>query len=156
MIALALALAAACGDDAGAAAVTACSLVTQAEGAEALGEAVNEPVEQIVSPGGEGRSAVSQCTLQATATAGKTLTVFLTTPMRGNQSESVRGTLVESGIPVEDVSGIGEGSLWSSNQLHVFVPGELYLIVTVRGPFGDSVARARATRIARQALARAS
>jgi hypothetical protein len=59
-------------------------------------------------------------------------------------SQSVRQTLTESGIPVEDVSGLGEMAFWGGNQLHVFAGGEWYLIVTPVPTEGLEQARALA------------
>lgn len=134
--------------------LTACALITKEEGAEALGEAVNEPEEQIISPGGDEMAAVSQCNVQATGTAGKVLSVFYRrSPVADNQPDLVRQTLTESGATVEDVSGVGDAALWGAGQLHVFVGDAQYLIVTVGGlPDGD--ARARTSQVAQRAIER--
>lgn len=139
-----------------AAALTACDLVTREEGAAALGEAVNEPVEQIISPGSAEMAALSMCTVQATATPGKTLSLsFRVSPVDDHQPESVRRTLTESGVTAEDVAGIGDAAFWGASELRVFFAGNSYLGVSLRGLDDDAVARERASEVARQAMQRA-
>lgn len=134
---------------------TACALVTGDDGSAALGEAVDEPVEQIVNPGGPETAALSQCTIQASGTPARTLTLFLRrSPVSDNTPDSVRRTYAESGLAVEDVPGLGDAAFWVSSQLHVFVGGNLYYTVTLHG-LGDAIARERATGLARRINARA-
>jgi hypothetical protein len=143
------------GATASAAAPAACALVTAATGEAALGEAVNEPVEQIINPGSAGMAAVSQCTIQASATPGKTLSVFFrVSPVADNRPESVRSTLTESGVTVEDVAGVGDAALWAASELHVFFGDNRYLIVGVRG-LDDAAAREQAKAVASEAIGRA-
>lgn len=99
-----------------------------------LGEAVNDPVEQIISKGDQQTAALSYCTLQATDSPGKTLT--------------------GSGVTAVDVPGLGDAAFWGASEPHVFVDGNLYLSVNVRG-LDDALALARATGVARAALERA-
>ncbi|MGH8250155.1 MAG: hypothetical protein ACREVI_05585 [Steroidobacteraceae bacterium] len=138
-----------------AAAVTACDLVTKDEGAAALGEAVDEPVEQIISAGSAELAAMSMCTVQATAAPGKTLSLsFRRSPVPDNQPESVRGTLTDSGVRTEDVPGIGDTAFWGASELHVFFGGNSYLSVSVRGLDDGPEARAKASDAARKAIDR--
>jgi hypothetical protein len=135
--------------------ITACALVTAEEGAAALGEPVDPPSEQIINPGGGNVAAVSQCTLQASASPRKTLSVFLRrSPVADSRPDSVRRTLAESGVTTRDVAGTGDAAFWGAAQLHVFSGPDLYLIVTVSG-LADEDALAQAEGIARQALSRA-
>ena len=59
-------------------------------------------------------------------------------------SQGPRQTLVESGIAVEDVAGLGDQAFWGMNQLHVFTRGGTYLIVTPDPAAGLPQARALA------------
>ncbi len=141
--------------DTSAVAPSACALVTAETGKAALGEAVNEPVEQIINPGSAEMAAVSQCTIQASATPGKTLSVFFrVSPVADNRPESVRSTLTESGVAAQDVAGVGDAALWGVSELHVFFGGNRYLIIGVRG-LDDSTARERAKAVASEAIGRA-
>lgn len=141
---------------AAAVAVTACDLVTGDEGAAALGEAVDEPVEQVISAGSAEMAAMSMCTVQATASPGKTLFLsFRRSPVADNQPESVRQTLTESGVTAEDIPGIGDAAFWGASELHVFFGGNSYLAVSVRGLDDGPGALARATDVARRAIGRA-
>ena len=138
------------------AAVTACDLVTGDEGAAVLGEAVNDPVEQVISPGSAETAAMSMCTVQATATPGKTLSLsFRRSPVSDHQPDAVRQTLTESGVTAEDVPGIGETAFWGASELHVFFGGNSYLGVNVRGLDDGPGALARARDVAERAVERA-
>lgn len=164
---LSVALAACANDDApagpadtagpaSAAAVTACDLVTRDEGAAALGEAVNEPVEQIISPGSAEMAAMSMCTVQATGSPGKTLSLSLrVSPVEDSQPDSVRQTLTDSGVTSEVVPGIGDTAFWGASELHVFFNGNSYLSVSLRGLDDGPEALARAKAVAGRALERA-
>ncbi len=136
--------------------VTACDLVTRDEGAAALGEAVNDPVEQVISPGSAETAALSMCTVQATASPGKTLSLSLrVSPVDDSQPDSVRQTLTESGVTAEDVPGIGDTAFWGASELHVFFNGNSYLSVSLRGLDDGPEALARAKEVAGRALERA-
>ena len=136
--------------------VTACHLVTRDEGAATLGEAVDEPVEQVISPGSAETAAFSMCTVQATATPGKTLSLSLrVSPVDDSQPDSVRQTLTDSGVTAEDVPGIGDTAFWGASELHVFFNGNSYLSVSLRGLDDGPEALARAKEIAGRALERA-
>lgn len=134
---------------------TACDLLTRETAADALGEAVDEPVEQIVNPGSAEMAALSQCSTQASAAPGKSLSLFFRrSPVADNQPDSVRGTLSDAGVAARDVAGVGDAAFWGASELHVFFDGNRYLIVGVRG-FDDAAALERATRVAKDAITRA-
>jgi hypothetical protein len=138
------------------AAVTACDLVTRDEGAAALGEAVNDPVEQVISPGSAETAAMSMCTVQATATPGKSLSIsFRRSPVDDYQPDAVRGSLTASGVTSEDIPGMGDAAFWGASELHVFFGGSSYLAVTVRGLDDGPEALAHAKEIAWRAIDRA-
>lgn len=59
-------------------------------------------------------------------------------------SEGPRGSFEESGIPIEDVSGLGSTAFWSSNQLHVFGDSGWYIVVSPDAAAGLTQARALA------------
>ncbi|MEX0734806.1 MAG: hypothetical protein WDZ66_13355 [Steroidobacteraceae bacterium] len=130
--------------------------MTKDEGAAALGEAVNDPTEQIISAGSAEMAAMSTCTVQATASPGKTLSLsFRRSPVPDNQPDSVRRTLTESGVTAVDVPGIGDAAFWGASELHVFFAGNSYLSVSLRGLDDDAAAFARASEVARRAMERA-
>ncbi|MGH8242269.1 MAG: hypothetical protein ACRETY_02845 [Steroidobacteraceae bacterium] len=135
-----------------AAAVTACDLVTRDEGAAALGEAVNE---QVISPGSAEAAAMSMCTVQATDSPGKTLSLSLrVSPVEDSQPDSVRQTLTDSGVTSEDVPGIGDDAFWGASELHVFFDGNSYLSISIRGLDDGPEALANASDIAQRAMQR--
>ena len=137
------------------AAVTACDLVIRDEGAAAIGEAVNEPVEQVISPGGAETAAMSMCTVQATDSPGTTLSLSLrVSPVDDSQPDSVRQTLTASGVTAEDVPGIGDTAFWGANELHVFFNGNSYLSVSLRGLDDGPEALAHAKEVAGRAIER--
>jgi len=136
--------------------VTACALVTRDEGAAALGEAANDPVEQVISPGSAAMAAMSMCTVQAAASPAKTLSPsFRRSPVPDNRPDSVRQTLTESRVTAVDVPGIGDAAFWGASELHVFFAGNSYLSVGLRGLDDDVAALARASDVARRAMERA-
>ena len=136
--------------------VTACDLVTEDEGAAVLSEAVNDPVEQVISPGSAETAAMSMCTVQATATPGKTLSIsFRRSPVSDYTPDAVRQTLTDSGVTAEDVTGVGDAAFWGASELHVFFGGNSYLGVNVRGLDDGPEALARAQEVAERALERA-
>lgn len=133
--------------------VDACALLAKEEAEQVLGVSIDPPINQVVSEGGADRAAISQCRYQSARSPGKMLAVFVRrSPVADNRPESVRDTLTQSGVPAEDVSGIGDHAFWAAEQLHVFSKDNLYLIVSVNG-LAD--AKQQATSIAQQVLERA-
>lgn len=132
--------------------ISACSLLTQDEAEEILGEPVEKPTDSAL--GGK----VSNCSwmtpsfdrvgilVRRSATAEEAKTVC---EQARRQSKSL------SGVDPEDVAGLGESAYWAGgniNQLNVF-RGNYWLIITAsKGEVGENLPLAKA--VAEKALAR--
>ncbi len=111
---------------------------------------VGQPVRDSLAlsmPGGDGAAALSQCNY-ATEANPAAVSLMVRRGAEGQAalaaSQGPRQTLVESGIPVEDVPGLGDLAFWGGNQLHVFTDAGWYLIVTPEPAGGLLQARALA------------
>jgi hypothetical protein len=123
----------------------ACELLGAADVGAVLGQPVTDSLALALPEGGP--IILSQCNY-ATAQNPAIVSFLL---RRGNEtqtarqvSDQVRQTLDESGIPLEDVAGLGDVAFFGSNQLHVFGDAGWYVIVTPVPSAGLEQARALA------------
>lgn len=128
----------------------ACAALPAAAVQEVLGVPVTDSL--ALSMQGEGALQMSQCNY-ATADNAAAVSLMLRRRAEGETtervSEGVRQTFSESGIAIENVSGVGDLAFFASNQLHVFVRERWYLIVTPVPSAGLDQARALAERAMR-------
>ncbi len=124
----------------------ACAALPAAAVQEVLGVPVRDSL--ALSMQSEGALQMSQCNY-ATAENAAAASLMLRRRAEGETTErmsgGVRQTFTESGIAIEDVSGIGDLAFFASNQLHVFV-GVWYLVVSPMPSGGVDQARALAER----------
>lgn len=127
-------------------AADACTLLPAANVEAIVGAPVTDSLALAMPPGGSPLT-LSQCNY---ASGGNPALVSLML-RRGSEgqsaqaaSEGPRGTFEESGIPIEDVPGLGGTAFWGSNQLHVFGDAGWYIIVTPDAAAGLPQARALA------------
>ena len=125
----------------------ACAALPAAAVQEVLGVPVRDSL--ALSMQGEGALQMSQCNY-AMADNAAAVSLMLRRRAQGETTErmnaSVRQTFTESGIAIENVSGVGDQAFFASNQLHVFVGERWYLIVTPVPSGGVDQARALAER----------
>lgn len=130
----------------------ACALLPGSEVAAVIGRAARDSLAMQMEDEA-GTVALSQCNY-ATERSPAEFSLMLRRETGGasaaDASASVRQTLSESGVTVQDVSGLGEAAFWGGNQLHVFTGQGWYLIVSTSGDAGLPQAQA----LAERALAR--
>lgn len=124
----------------------ACAALPAAEVRQVLGVPVRDSL--ALSMRGEGTALhMSQCNY-ATGENAAAVSLMLRRRAEGETtervSEGVRQTFTEANIAMEDVSGLGDLAFFASNQLHVFVGEQWYLIVTPTPSGGLDQARALA------------
>lgn len=127
---------------------SACEVLPASVVQEVVGFAVRDSLAMSMS-GGSGGPAASHCNYATESNpAPISLTIRRSAPGETAEraSQSVRQVMQESGIPVEDVSGLGSIAFFSSSQLHVFVGNDWYLVVTPQPAAGLPQARALAER----------
>lgn len=126
----------------------ACVLLPNTVVQEVLGEAVSGNLALAV-PGTGGALALSQCNY-ATATNPVAASLMLRRSTGGETaaaaSTSVRQTLSESGVAVQEITGLAEIAFWGGNQLHVFAGDQWYLIILPPASAGLEQATALAER----------
>src|SRR5690606_26143000 len=99
----------------------ACTLLPAAAVAAIIGQPVRESL-ALSMPGPGGAVTLSQCNF-ATATNPAAVSLMLRQGQEGegeggeSASQGARRSLVESGITVEDVAGLGDLAFWGGNQL---------------------------------------
>jgi hypothetical protein len=129
--------------------LTACSLLTPADVEAVIGVAVRDSL-ALQMPQGQGGGPLSQCNYASTDNPA-VISLMLNRSPAGQFTSvaraGVRGSLTESGVSVEDVTGLGEVAFWGGGQLHVFVNSNWYFIVSARE-------RAQAESLAQRALPR--
>jgi hypothetical protein len=141
----------------------ACTLLTAVDAEAALGEAVAAGQPQVISAGGGGLAAVSNCRYRpAHAAIGKSVALMARYSPVPNPaaSDSVRASLKSMGDP-KDVPGVGDSALWvfhktgrmTSGQLNIF-KGATYLIVTLDGAADEAAALDRAKALALKLIGR--
>lgn len=124
----------------------ACAILPAAQVAAIVGQQVRDSLAlSMTGPGGA--VTLSQCNY-ATEANPAVASLMVRRGQEGQAaaaaSQGPRQTLVESGIPVEDVPGLGDLAFWGGNQLHVFTDSGWYLIVTPEASGGLTQARALA------------
>jgi hypothetical protein len=124
----------------------ACAILPAAEVSAVIGQEVRDSL-ALSMPATQGSADLSQCNY-ATGTNPAAVSLMLRrepgSPDPELVSQGPRQALVESGVAVEDVAGIGDKAFWGMNQLHVFTRGGTYLIVTPDPSAGLPQARALA------------
>jgi hypothetical protein len=133
------------------AATGACALATREQVQAALGEPVGEPQIVLNEPGTAETASVTQCRYQSTASTRSISIMYRISPVQDNSDDAIRSVresvTIDSIVP-EDVSGVGDAAFWAANQMHVFVRGNRYAIVTVDGVEDPAAARLAATSVA--------
>lgn len=124
----------------------ACELLSAAEVGAVLGESVTDSL-ALAMPDDGSPVTLSQCNYATTQNAA-VVSLLLRRGSEGQTAQeasaSVRQTLDESEIPLEDVAGLGDVAFFGSNQLHVFSDAGWYVIVTPVSSGGIEQARALA------------
>jgi hypothetical protein len=133
---------------AAAAPTDACALLPAAEVQGIVGGTVGDSL-ALALPGPDGGLSLSQCNYSMGADPAAVSLML----RRGNPGETpeaatagARQSLVESGVEVEDVPGLGQTAFWGGNQLHVFADEGWYLVVTPPAAGGLEQARELAER----------
>lgn len=132
--------------------INACDFLTKADVEEILGEEVNEGNEEMHTEGTANTAAMSQCSYNS-KTSNKNISLMLRkSPVPDRRAgQSVKETLKESDIPVQDVNDLGVTAFWSDPQLHIFNDENLYMIISVRG-FESEVSLEKSKSIAKKIL----
>ena len=124
----------------------ACTLLPAAEVSAVVGQEVRDSL-ALSMPGPGGAVTLSQCNY-ATPTNPAAVSLMVRRGAEGqgvaSASQGPRQSLVESGVAVEDVAGLGDLAFWGGNQLHLFTDTGWYLIVTPDPAGGLEQARALA------------
>ena len=124
----------------------ACAILPAAEVSAIIGQPVRDSL-ALSMPGPGGAVTLSQCNY-ATATNPAAVSLMLRQGQEGqgveSASQGARQSLVESGVTVEDVAGLGDLAFWGGNQLHVLTDGGWHLVVTPEPAGGLAQARALA------------
>lgn len=127
---------------------SACALLPATDVTAVIGETVRDSVAMQMT-GEPGAPSLSQCHY-ASASNPVAASLMLRRSATGETvaqgSQSVRETMKQSGITLEDVPGLGEVAFWGGNQLHVFTNNGWYLIVSPPASGGLAQARALAER----------
>jgi hypothetical protein len=110
----------------------ACEVLPGSDVQSVLGEPVRDSL-ALKMPDTEGPATLSQCNY-ATADNPAAVSLLLRRNAPGESvetaSRSVRQTLSESNVQVDDVPTLGEIAFWGGNQLHVFVGQEWYVVIS--------------------------
>jgi len=110
----------------------ACTLLSKAEAEGIVGEPVTDGKKGPEPPSSKDVS-VSQC-VYASADGLKSLGVLVRRSARGDNSPGyARQTMVDSGMKVQDVAGVGDGAFWAGVQLQAFKGAGDQVVVTVMG-----------------------
>ena len=129
----------------GASSADACAVLPAANVGAVLGQTLTDSLALAMPPGGP--IAMSQCNY-ATADDPALVSFLLHRGSPGQAAEAasggVRQTFDESGIPLEDVTGLADVAFFGSNQLHVFSDAGWYFVVTPVPSAGLEQARALA------------
>lgn len=130
----------------------ACALLPASEVTAVIGETVRDSLAMRMA-GGDGAVQLSQCNY-ATASNPAAVSLMLRRSAAGDTGQaalqSIRESIAQVGVTVEDVPGLGEGAIWGGNQLHVITNKGWSIVVSP--PASGGLAQARA--LAERALAR--
>ncbi len=131
------------GTDAPAAGPQPCTLITRAEAAQILGEAVKAPRQKVVTGMAKGKSCVYYTAAPLAQRGGVgsvDITVYDAETMQGGiftSPEEFYQRLLRAGrkakAPIQEISGLGEQAHWSvrGNSLHLLSKG-VYVVLKVR------------------------
>ncbi len=123
----------------------ACTVLPATAVSAVLGQTVTDSLALAMPPGGP--IAMSACNY-ATADDPARVTFLLHRGSPGQAADAasagVRQTFDESGIPLEDVTGLADVAFFGSNQLHVFSDAGWYFVVTADPSAGLEQGRALA------------
>ena len=120
-------------EDAGAPEVPeACSVLSKEDVQNIVGEPVGDPEKGPNFPKGTG-VALSQCSYNS-ANGSKSMTLMLRISSAGDNNPGyAKQVIIDRGIKVEDVSGVGDVAFWSGMQLQAFKGKNIQVIVNVYG-----------------------
>lgn len=109
----------------------ACSLVSRADLEKMAGEKMEEPTEQ-PQPASD-KIKVKTCSYSAVEGI-KSLSILVRVSNGDTNSPGyVKQSLKDSGMTVEDVTGVGDSAFWGSNQLQVFKGTGIQIGISVFG-----------------------
>ena len=125
----------------------ACALVSKAEVAQIVGAAVDDPESR---PGASSADVTfTQCTW---ASGFKSIGLGVRISKKGDSEPAyARQTMIDSGMKVEDVPGLGDTAFWTGMQLQAYRGKTHQVVVTV---MGFDKAKERAVELARKALSK--
>lgn len=133
------------------AAADACTLLSKAEMEAIAGVPMAEGAKPSVVPPASADVTFSQCSWP-TADGDTPIGVAVRFSKKGDGAPAyARQTAIDSGLKVEDVSGLGDVAFWTGMQLQVFRGAHLQVVVNVMGHAG---AKDKAIQVARKALAK--
>lgn len=127
---------------------SACEVLPASVVQEVVGVPIRDSLAMSMSSDRDGTSA-SQCNYTVeNSLAPMSLMVRKSAPSEtgARASQSVREMLQESGVPVEEVNGLGDIAFFAANQLHVYLGNDWYLIIMPQPSAGLPQARALAER----------
>ena len=109
----------------------ACSLLSKAELQKIAGEAIEEP-QQRPQPQND-KVKVTTCTYAGTEGIKSMSLLVRISNADDNSPDYVKQTMKDSGMNIEDVSGVGDSAFWTSMQLQVFKGKGIQLAISVFG-----------------------
>jgi hypothetical protein len=110
----------------------ACALLTPVEAAAITGEPMREAQEGPDAPA-SGDVTSSQC-VYPSSDGSRTLGVLVRHSKKGdNEPGFARKAIADSGLPVEDVPGVGDTAFWYGTQLQAYEGRHLQVVVTAIG-----------------------
>jgi hypothetical protein len=126
----------------------ACSVMSNEEVQNIVGEPIGDPEKGPEFPKGTG-VAVSQCSYSS-VDGSKSLTLMVRISSVGdNDPDYAKRVMTESGVKVEDVSGVADAAFWSGMQLQAFKGKNIQVIVSV---FGFENEKEKAVQVAQKAI----
>ena len=126
----------------------ACTLVPATEVSAVIGETVRDSLALNLTDA-SGAVSLSQCNYASATNAAAASLMLRKSAVSENVAgalQSIRETIVSSGVTAEDVTGLGDGALWGGNQLHVISNKGWSIVVSPPPAGGLPQARALAER----------
>jgi len=129
-----------------------CTLLPKPEAEAIVGETLGD-AKKGPEPPASADVTSSQC-IYASADGLRSMSVLVRHSKRGDNSPGyARGVLVDSGMKVSNVPGVGDAAFWAGVQLQAFKGANLQVVVTM---MGIDRPEARATAAARKILEKLS
>ncbi len=137
--------------------IDACSYIDKSVVEKIFNAEMNEPKKGRSQKGDAKKASFSECSFTSAEEGSRFyMSVYIRfTPFKDEYHttiQSVRSSFKQSGIEIEDISGLGQVAFWGGNQLHVFKDDNYYIIITLLGADSNDDTKEKARTVARHVL----